>query len=142
MCDVRLPNGMWVATIKKGGFFGEMALLKGRHLIVCSRMPFAQGPTTPRGIPRHNADLEPPRSSTRRGASIKSITYCQLFRLDKIDFDRIMGEYPELIRSMEASIRRQPAPPRTWAERRQEGGTPASSPALRRAPRHRGCPVP
>ena len=50
MCGVMLPDGKWVATIKRGGVFGEVALLQ----------------------------------ATRRSASIKSLTYCQLFRLDKV----------------------------------------------------------
>ena len=50
MCGVTLPNGKWVATIARGGVFGEVALLE----------------------------------ETRRSASIKSLTYCQLFRLDKV----------------------------------------------------------
>ena len=50
MCGVMLPDGKWVATIKRGGVFGEVALLE----------------------------------ETRRSASIKSLTYCQLFRLDKV----------------------------------------------------------
>ena len=50
MCAIWLPCGKWVATIKRGGVFGESALL----------------------------------ASTRRQASIKSLTYCKLFRLDKV----------------------------------------------------------
>ena len=50
MCGVTLPDGKWAATIKRGGVFGEVALLQ----------------------------------ETRRSASIKSLTYCQLFRLDKV----------------------------------------------------------
>eukprot|EP01061_Rhynchopus_euleeides_P021883 TRINITY_DN3570_c0_g1_i9.p1 TRINITY_DN3570_c0_g1~~TRINITY_DN3570_c0_g1_i9.p1 ORF type:complete len:376 (+),score=85.31 TRINITY_DN3570_c0_g1_i9:145-1128(+) len=50
MCGVSLADGKWVATIKRGGVFGEMALLE----------------------------------QTRRSASIKSLTYCHLFRLDKV----------------------------------------------------------
>ena len=50
MCGVTLPNGKWVATIQRGGVFGEVALLE----------------------------------ETRRNVSIKSLTYCQLFRLDKV----------------------------------------------------------
>ena len=50
MCRVTLPDGKWVATIRRGGVFGEVALLQ----------------------------------ETRRSASIRSLTYCQLFRLDKV----------------------------------------------------------
>ena len=50
MCGVTLPDGKWAATIRRGGVFGEVALLQ----------------------------------ETRRSASIKSLTYCQLFRLDKV----------------------------------------------------------
>ena len=50
MCGVMLPNGKWLATIARGGVFGEVALLQ----------------------------------ETRRSASVRSLTYCQLFRLDKV----------------------------------------------------------
>eukprot|EP00756_Hemistasia_phaeocysticola_P012290 Hpha_TRINITY_DN15186_c3_g3::TRINITY_DN15186_c3_g3_i3::g.128695::m.128695/K04910/KCNH7; potassium voltage-gated channel Eag-related subfamily H member 7 len=62
MCDVFLANGMRVAVIKRGGIFGEIALLQ----------------------------------ATRRGASIRSLTYCQLFRLDKEAFDDITLAFPSL----------------------------------------------
>eukprot|EP00659_Diplonema_papillatum_P013544 gene13544-20861_t len=57
MCAVWLPTGKWIATIKRGGVFGEVALLQ----------------------------------ETRRSASIKSLTYCQLFRLDKAFVSLRMG---------------------------------------------------
>eukprot|EP01063_Lacrimia_lanifica_P013975 TRINITY_DN2058_c0_g3_i1.p1 TRINITY_DN2058_c0_g3~~TRINITY_DN2058_c0_g3_i1.p1 ORF type:complete len:771 (+),score=277.93 TRINITY_DN2058_c0_g3_i1:241-2553(+) len=66
MCGVSLANGKWVATIKRGGVFGEVALLE----------------------------------STRRSASIKSLTYCQLFRLDKLAFEAIVAKFPVLLESI------------------------------------------
>ena len=61
-CDVIGETGTWLAFIKRGGVFGEIALL----------------------------------SATRRAASVKSLTYCQLFRLDKGSFDDISYQFPEL----------------------------------------------
>eukprot|EP01063_Lacrimia_lanifica_P013968 TRINITY_DN2058_c0_g1_i2.p1 TRINITY_DN2058_c0_g1~~TRINITY_DN2058_c0_g1_i2.p1 ORF type:complete len:778 (+),score=246.09 TRINITY_DN2058_c0_g1_i2:137-2470(+) len=66
MCCVTLANGKWVATIKRGGVFGEKALLE----------------------------------ATRRSASIKSLTYCQLFRLDKTAFMIIVQLFPQLMDSV------------------------------------------
>ncbi|KAJ9439247.1 Potassium channel AKT2 [Diplonema papillatum] len=71
MCAVWLASGKWVATIKRGGIFGEAALLQ----------------------------------ATRRTASIKSLTYCQLFRLDKDAFTGICEEFPVLYDSI-ASLSR------------------------------------
>eukprot|EP01063_Lacrimia_lanifica_P013971 TRINITY_DN2058_c0_g1_i5.p1 TRINITY_DN2058_c0_g1~~TRINITY_DN2058_c0_g1_i5.p1 ORF type:complete len:916 (+),score=300.42 TRINITY_DN2058_c0_g1_i5:137-2884(+) len=68
MCCVTLANGKWVATIKRGGVFGEKALLE----------------------------------ATRRSASIKSLTYCQLFRLDKTSFEAITNTFPELLQSIKS----------------------------------------
>ena len=85
MCGVTLPNGKWAATIKRGGVFGEVALLQ----------------------------------ETRRSASIKSLTYCQLFRLDKVlhhhhhttpfhhtspqaAFQSIVNQFPILLDSIQA----------------------------------------
>eukprot|EP00754_Rhynchopus_humris_P015339 Rhum_TRINITY_DN14434_c3_g1::Rhum_TRINITY_DN14434_c3_g1_i3::g.88916::m.88916 len=67
MCGVTLPNGKWVATIARGGVFGEVALLE----------------------------------ETRRSASIKSLTYCQLFRLDKAAFESIVNLFPVLLDSIQ-----------------------------------------
>eukprot|EP01064_Diplonema_japonicum_P008643 TRINITY_DN1607_c4_g1_i1.p1 TRINITY_DN1607_c4_g1~~TRINITY_DN1607_c4_g1_i1.p1 ORF type:complete len:845 (+),score=105.27 TRINITY_DN1607_c4_g1_i1:72-2606(+) len=67
-CDVWLANGTWIAYVKRGGVFGEIALLK----------------------------------KTRRAASIISLTYCQLFRLDKTSFDTISFEFPELYENVQA----------------------------------------
>eukprot|EP01064_Diplonema_japonicum_P029958 TRINITY_DN4967_c1_g1_i7.p1 TRINITY_DN4967_c1_g1~~TRINITY_DN4967_c1_g1_i7.p1 ORF type:complete len:651 (+),score=196.01 TRINITY_DN4967_c1_g1_i7:74-2026(+) len=71
MCGVWLPvsgSGKWIATIKRGGVFGEVALLE----------------------------------ETRRSASIKSLTYCQLFRLDKAAFLNIVDNFPALLESIQS----------------------------------------
>eukprot|EP00756_Hemistasia_phaeocysticola_P015727 Hpha_TRINITY_DN15431_c1_g15::TRINITY_DN15431_c1_g15_i1::g.174193::m.174193 len=72
MCDVFLPNGTRVAVIKRGGIFGEIALLQ----------------------------------SCRRAASIRSLTYCQLFRLDKAAFDDITLAFPSLREDIEEEMNR------------------------------------
>ena len=59
--DVLSPEGSHLATIKKGGFFGEIALL----------------------------------IETLRTASIRALTYCDLFRLDRAHFHRILDGFPE-----------------------------------------------
>eukprot|EP01065_Artemidia_motanka_P033060 TRINITY_DN4002_c0_g3_i1.p1 TRINITY_DN4002_c0_g3~~TRINITY_DN4002_c0_g3_i1.p1 ORF type:complete len:905 (+),score=206.33 TRINITY_DN4002_c0_g3_i1:83-2797(+) len=58
--DVVAPDGKFIATIKKGGFFGEVALLE----------------------------------DVRRTASIKALTYCDLFKLDKQSFQNILHRFP------------------------------------------------
>ena len=68
--DVLTPGGDYLATIKKGGFFGEIALL----------------------------------IETKRTASIKALTYCDLFRLDKEDFHKILVEFPNFNEQIQNEI--------------------------------------
>eukprot|EP00756_Hemistasia_phaeocysticola_P011855 Hpha_TRINITY_DN15149_c3_g3::TRINITY_DN15149_c3_g3_i1::g.129960::m.129960 len=75
MCDVYLPSGARVAIIKRGGIFGEIALLE----------------------------------ATRRSASIRSLTYCQLFRLDKDAFDDITLAFPALREKIEEEMNQRAA---------------------------------
>eukprot|EP01062_Namystynia_karyoxenos_P020291 TRINITY_DN17697_c0_g1_i2.p1 TRINITY_DN17697_c0_g1~~TRINITY_DN17697_c0_g1_i2.p1 ORF type:complete len:1000 (+),score=291.23 TRINITY_DN17697_c0_g1_i2:200-3199(+) len=75
MCDVYLANGQRVAVIRRGGIFGEIALLQ----------------------------------ATRRAASIRSLTYCQLFRLDKTAFDDITLAFHSLRQAIEDEMHRRSA---------------------------------
>jgi voltage-gated potassium channel len=63
IADVILPDMVSIATIKKGGFFGEIAML----------------------------------TEIRRTASIKALTFCDLFRLDKVDFRTISQQFSEFM---------------------------------------------
>eukprot|EP00755_Sulcionema_specki_P001064 Sspe_Gene.25873::Locus_10504_Transcript_1_1_Confidence_1.000_Length_2538::g.25873::m.25873/K04909/KCNH6; potassium voltage-gated channel Eag-related subfamily H member 6 len=78
ICAVWLPDGTWVATVKRGGVFGEVALLE----------------------------------STRRAASIKTLTYCHLFRLDKQAFESIVQQFPSLRDSIAAVSKQRKIPPK------------------------------
>jgi CRP-like cAMP-binding protein len=69
--DVIGPTGMHFVTLRKGGFFGEIALLV---------------------------------DGARRNASIKALTYCDTFRLEKNDFNRIMHKFPHFRRILENEV--------------------------------------
>eukprot|EP01062_Namystynia_karyoxenos_P009353 TRINITY_DN1330_c3_g1_i1.p1 TRINITY_DN1330_c3_g1~~TRINITY_DN1330_c3_g1_i1.p1 ORF type:complete len:933 (+),score=262.85 TRINITY_DN1330_c3_g1_i1:205-3003(+) len=68
--DVIAPDGTYLTTIKKGGFFGEVALL----------------------------------IDTTRTASIRALTYCDCFRLDKADFHAILDAFPAFKASVGSEI--------------------------------------
>eukprot|EP01062_Namystynia_karyoxenos_P020292 TRINITY_DN17697_c0_g1_i3.p1 TRINITY_DN17697_c0_g1~~TRINITY_DN17697_c0_g1_i3.p1 ORF type:complete len:974 (+),score=276.55 TRINITY_DN17697_c0_g1_i3:198-3119(+) len=101
MCDVYLADGQRVALIRRGGIFGEMALLQ----------------------------------ATRRAASIRSLTYCQLFRLDKEAFDDITLAFSSLRVAIADEMHRRahattPVLAATGMSRsRREDGYAASSPS-------------
>lgn len=61
VADVVAPSGAWVATLRKGSFFGEIALV----------------------VP-----------SARRTASVKALTYCDVFILGREKFLRILKTFP------------------------------------------------
>jgi CRP-like cAMP-binding protein len=69
--DVIGPTGIHFATLRKGGFFGEIALLV---------------------------------DGARRNASIKALTYCDTFRLQKRDFQRIMHKFPHFRKILEEEV--------------------------------------
>eukprot|EP00756_Hemistasia_phaeocysticola_P011856 Hpha_TRINITY_DN15149_c3_g4::TRINITY_DN15149_c3_g4_i1::g.129963::m.129963 len=94
MCDVFLPTGLRVAVIKRGGIFGEIALLQ----------------------------------ATRRAASIRSLTYCQLFRLDKDAFDDITLAFPTLREAIEQEMNRR-AQARAAAEAAKKKAAPKPEPS-------------
>eukprot|EP01062_Namystynia_karyoxenos_P043205 TRINITY_DN3163_c0_g2_i8.p1 TRINITY_DN3163_c0_g2~~TRINITY_DN3163_c0_g2_i8.p1 ORF type:complete len:1058 (+),score=343.97 TRINITY_DN3163_c0_g2_i8:104-3277(+) len=58
--DVIAETGAYIATLKKGGHFGELALL----------------------------------DDVKRSASVKALTYCDLFKLDKANFELILNKFP------------------------------------------------
>ncbi|KAJ9448416.1 putative Calcium-binding protein [Diplonema papillatum] len=91
-CDVWLANGVWIAYIKRGGVFGELALLQ----------------------------------ATRRAASIKSLTYCQLFRLDRMHFDQIAYQFPELRHNLTRLADERNAPPPKEKQLPDNGTSPAN----------------
>eukprot|EP01012_Entosiphon_sulcatum_P048214 TRINITY_DN6647_c0_g1_i1.p1 TRINITY_DN6647_c0_g1~~TRINITY_DN6647_c0_g1_i1.p1 ORF type:complete len:796 (+),score=107.74 TRINITY_DN6647_c0_g1_i1:66-2453(+) len=77
--DVIAGDGKIITTLKRGGFFGEVALL---------------------------------RESPVRTATVKALTYCDLFRLDKQDFDVIVSDFPDLREHIEeAMAKRMGGPP-------------------------------
>ena len=61
VADVISPQGKYLATLLKGNFFGEIALLV---------------------------------DGAKRTASIKALTYCDVFRLEKRDFSAILSKFP------------------------------------------------
>jgi len=69
--DVIGPGGQHYATLRKGAFFGEIALLV---------------------------------DGARRNASIKALTYCDTFLLQKEDFTRIMGKFPHFRKILEEEV--------------------------------------
>ena len=69
--DVIGPGGQHYATLRKGAFFGEIALLV---------------------------------DGARRNASIKALTYCDTFLLQKADFTRIMGKFPHFRKILEEEV--------------------------------------
>eukprot|EP01063_Lacrimia_lanifica_P006259 TRINITY_DN13778_c0_g1_i1.p1 TRINITY_DN13778_c0_g1~~TRINITY_DN13778_c0_g1_i1.p1 ORF type:complete len:927 (+),score=243.92 TRINITY_DN13778_c0_g1_i1:271-3051(+) len=82
MCSVSDVAGCHVATVKRGGVFGEIALLE---------------------------------EGSRRTCSVKTLTYCQLFRLDRLEFDKIVEAFPVLLESIltaSESLRMKIATPR------------------------------
>lgn len=89
-CDVESAEGEVVATITKGGFFGDVALLV----------------------------------ETKRIASIRSITFCDLFILRKQDFYMILDEFPTFAVTIQEEI----------ARRRGAGGEAEAPPQPTMAP--------
>eukprot|EP01062_Namystynia_karyoxenos_P065900 TRINITY_DN59952_c0_g1_i1.p1 TRINITY_DN59952_c0_g1~~TRINITY_DN59952_c0_g1_i1.p1 ORF type:complete len:1033 (+),score=216.74 TRINITY_DN59952_c0_g1_i1:134-3232(+) len=73
--DVISPDGTYLITIKKGGFFGEVALLV----------------------------------DTKRTASVRALTYCDCFRLDKVDFHAILDSFPDFKESVQSEIQKREA---------------------------------
>lgn len=61
IADVIHPKGTYLATLRKGNFFGEIALIV---------------------------------EEAHRTASIKALTYCDVFRLEKRDFATILKKFP------------------------------------------------
>ena len=59
--DVIHPQGNYLATLRKGNFFGEIALIV---------------------------------EEAKRTASVKALTYCDIFRLEKQDFSVILRKFP------------------------------------------------
>jgi len=43
--------------------------------------------------------------STPRNASVRAVDYCELYSLDKKDFDRVINNYPEFAKQIEAEAR-------------------------------------
>ena len=76
VADVIHPKGAYLATLRKGNFFGEIALIV---------------------------------EEARRTASIKALTYCDVFRLKKNDFGIILEKFPafkvDVEREMEERVK-------------------------------------
>jgi voltage-gated potassium channel len=71
IADVIHPNGFYLATLRKGNFFGEIALLV---------------------------------AEAKRTASIKALTYCDVFRLEKQEFSHILGKFPAFKENVETEM--------------------------------------
>jgi hypothetical protein len=76
IADVIHPNGFYIETLRKGNFFGEIALMV---------------------------------DEATRTASIKTLSYCDVFRLEKEDFNNILGKFPvfkaNVLDAMEERVR-------------------------------------
>lgn len=44
--------------------------------------------------------------STPRNATVRAVDYCELYSLDKKDFDRVIGDYPEFAKQIKAEARK------------------------------------
>eukprot|EP01063_Lacrimia_lanifica_P012414 TRINITY_DN1903_c0_g2_i1.p1 TRINITY_DN1903_c0_g2~~TRINITY_DN1903_c0_g2_i1.p1 ORF type:complete len:949 (+),score=211.77 TRINITY_DN1903_c0_g2_i1:132-2978(+) len=69
-CDVLAPGGKHLATVVKGGFFGEVALL----------------------------------IDTKRHTNVIALTFCDLFILERFDFNIILDSYPTFAKHIQEEL--------------------------------------